>query len=254
MTTSAVLSSAMDEGFLIEILIETASSIKHALDDLEEWGLAGTRPGQYSFDLVADSVALPILHGAGLSVLSEESGMTFAGKELLAVLDPVDGSTNAHRGIPFWSTSICVLDRSGPKVALVANQATGERYEAVRGSGATRDSRPIKPSRCESVSDSIVGISGFPSRKVGWAQFRAQGAASLEMCAVAEGILDAYMVVGGSHIYEWDYLASMLICEEAGALVSDLRGERLVKRDATPRWPIAASSQSLMDEIIEQVS
>ncbi len=245
---------AVDEESVMEILVETADSIRDALDNQEEWGLAGTRPGQYTFDLVADSVALPILHGAGFSVLSEESGVTCPGRELLAVLDPVDGSTNAHRGIPFWSTSICVLDQSGPKVALVANQATGVRYEAVRGGGATRDLEPIEPSRCLSVPDAIVGISGFPTTKVGWAQFRAQGAASLEMCSVADGVLDAYVVVGGSHLYEWDYLAGMLICEEAGAFVSDLRGERLVKRDSTPRWPIAASSKELMSSIVEQVA
>ena len=57
----------------------------------------------------------PILHGAGLAVFSEESGLTGDGVSgLLAVIDPIDGSTNAHRGIPFYSTSICVLDAEGP--------------------------------------------------------------------------------------------------------------------------------------------
>ena len=50
--------------------------MRQALDGLEDWGPAGTRPGQYRLDLAADAAALPILHGAGLAVLSEESGLT----------------------------------------------------------------------------------------------------------------------------------------------------------------------------------
>ena len=59
--------------------------------------------------------------------LSEESGFSEGASEmsLLAVLDPVDGSTNASRRIPWFATSICVLDEDGPLAALVVNQANG---------------------------------------------------------------------------------------------------------------------------------
>ena len=123
----------MDEARLFAVLDAAAEAVRHALDGLDEWGPAGTRPGQYHLDLAADAAALPILHGAGLAVLSEESGATgdpAAG--LLAVIDPVDGSTNAHRRIPFYATSICVLDAEGPLVGVVVNQATGTRYAAAR--------------------------------------------------------------------------------------------------------------------------
>ena len=71
-----------------------------------------------------------------------------------------------------------------------------------------------------------MGISGFPGRHPGWAQFRALGAASLECCAVADGVLDAYMVVGRSTLYGWDYLAGLLICREVGAVDGRARGPR----------------------------
>ena len=245
----------MDETRLLDVLDDAVVAVRAALDGLDEWGPTGTRPGQYRLDVAADDAALPILHGAGLAVLSEESGLTGDGPSgLLAVIDPVDGSTNAHRGVPFYSTSICVLDDEGPLVGLVVNQATGSgaRYAAVRGGGAERDGRPIKPSGCEELAHAIVGISGFPGRHPGWAQFRALGAASLECCAVAEGVLDAYLTVGHSTLYGWDYLAGLLICEEAGAAAAEREGRDLIVRDASSRRVIVAASPALAAQLGRQ--
>jgi len=243
----------VDEVRLLEVLDEAASAVRHALDDLEDWGPAGTRPGQYRLDLAADGAALPVLHGAGLAVLSEESGTTGAsGDGLLAIIDPVDGSTNAHRGVPFFSTSICVLDAEGPLVGLVVNQASAVRYAAVRGQGAERDGVPVRASGSEDLGSAIVGISGFPGRHPGWGQFRALGAASLECCAVAEGVLDAYLVVGRSTLYVWDYVAGLLICREAGAAEGERDGLDLVRRDATPRRPVVAATAALVERLSEE--
>ena len=240
----------MDDVRLLEVLDEAVGAVRAALDALDDWGPAGTKPGQYRLDLAADAAALPVLHGAGLAVLSEESGITGdASAGLLAVIDPVDGSTNAHRGVPFYSTSICVLDAEGPLVGLVVNQATGDSYAAVRGGGAERDGERIMSSGCEDLSGAIVGISGFPGHHPGWAQYRALGAASLECCAVAEGVLDAYLVVGSSTLYGWDYLAGLLICREAGAPEGERDGRDLVVRDASSRRPIVAATPALAERL-----
>ena len=243
----------MDDARLLEVLDEAVVAVRAALDDLEDWGPSGTRPGQYRLDVAADDAALPILHGAGLAVRSEESGLSGDGPSgLLAVIDPVDGSTNAHRGVPFYSTSICVLDDEGPRVGLVVNQAIGTRYAAVRGGGAERDGRAIAPSDCTDLSSAIVGVSGFPGRYPGWAQFRALGAASLECCAVAEGVLDAYLTVGRSTLYGWDYLAGLLICREAGAAAAERDRRELVVRDAASRRLIVAATEGLAGELEKQ--
>jgi fructose-1,6-bisphosphatase/inositol monophosphatase family enzyme len=240
---------------MLGVLDDAVQAIRRALDGLSEWGLAGTRPGQYHLDLAADGAALPILHGAGFAVLSEESGMTGGpASRFLAVIDPVDGSTNAHRKIPFYATSICVLDAEGPLVGVVVNLATGTRYAAVRGSGADRDGAALKPSGCQELSSAIVGISGFPGHHPGWAQFRTLGAASLEFCAVAEGVLDAYMLVGRSTLYGWDYLAGLLICQEAGAVVVERDGAELVVRDDAPRRPIVAATAQLAAQLLKEES
>ena len=241
----------MDDVRLLAVIDDAIRAVRGALDVLEDWGPSGGKPGQYRLDLAADGAALPVLHGAGLTVLSEESGVTGDGPTgLLAVIDPVDGSTNAHRGVPFYSTSICVLDADGPRMGVVVNQATGERYAAVRGGGAEKDGTAIAPSGCSELGRAIVGISGFPGRHPGWAQYRALGAASLECCAVAEGVLDAYLVVGGSTLYGWDYLAGLLICREAGGAEGEREGRDLVVRDASSRRPVVAATRTLADRLI----
>ena len=243
----------MDDARLLEVLDDAVAAVRDALDTLEDWGPTGAKPGQYRLDLAADGAALPVLHGAGFAVLSEESGVTGeASSGLLAVIDPVDGSTNAHRGVPFYATSICLLDAAGPRVGVVVNQATGERHAAVRGGGAEKDGRRIGPSGCEDLGHAIVGISGFPGRYPGWAQYRALGAASLECCAVAEGVLDAYLVAGRSTLYGWDYLAGLLICREAGAAEGEREGRDLVVRDASTRRPIVAATGVLADRLGEE--
>jgi len=240
----------MDEVRLLAVLDEVAQAIRVALDGLEEWGPSGVRPGQYRLDLASDGVALPILHGAGLAVMSEESGMTGESADgLLAVIDPIDGSTNADRGIAFYNTSICVLDAEGPLVGLVVNQANGVRYAAVRGGGAERDGQAIRPTGCTELSSALVSISGYPGKHPGWGQFRALGAAALEFCAVADGTLDAYMVVGRSTLYGWDYLAGMLVCQEAGAVTLERDGQDLCVRDEVPRRPIVAATAALADRL-----
>ena len=154
----------MDDQGLLELLVAAAGAVRVALDGLEDWGPAGTRPGQYRLDLAADDAALQVLRGGGLAVLSEESGLS-PGRpgSMLAVLDPVDGSTNAHLGLPFYATSICVVDQEGPRVGLVLNQATGNRYEAIRGQGARGAGLPIGGSGASSIGEAVIGISGFPT-------------------------------------------------------------------------------------------
>jgi myo-inositol-1(or 4)-monophosphatase len=240
----------VDDLGLLAVLDEAAAAVRAALDTLEERGPSGRRPGQYHLDLAADAAALPILHAAGLAVLSEESGLSGeAHSGLLAVIDPVDGSTNADRGVPFYSTSICVLDDEGPQVGLVHNHANGDRFTAVRGGGAEKNGRAIRPSGCADLGNAIVGISGFPTAYPGWAQFRALGAASLEVCAVAEGVLDAYTVAGASSLYGWDYLAGLLVCREAGAAEAERDGRELVVRDAGSRRPVVAATPALVGRL-----
>ena len=245
----------MDDAALLEVLHATATAVAEALDALGDWGPAGTRDGQYRCDLAADAAALSVLEEAGVGVLSEESGLHRAGSEVVVVVDPVDGSTNAARGIPWYATSLCAVDAEGPRVALVVNQASGVRFAAVRGGGATRDGEPIAPSGCDRLDGAIVAFSGYPPTWFGWNQYRCLGAAALDLCAVAEGVLDAYAVIGGSALGAWDYLGGMLVCTEAGAVVGDGRGEALVTLGHDDRRrPAAAATPALLEAVLGAVA
>jgi fructose-1,6-bisphosphatase/inositol monophosphatase family enzyme len=243
----------MRDDLLLEVLHDTASAVRTALDGLADWGDAGTRSGQYLSDLAADEAALAVLERAGFGALSEESGLHGADRDVVVVLDPVDGSTNASRDLPWYATSLCALDGDGARAALVVDQSGGARYEAVRGGGANVDGQPLRPSDCGELTSALVGLSGYPPWWFGWKQFRAFGAVALDLCAVAGGRLDAYVDCSPSAHGAWDYLGGMLICQEAGAHVVDAWDRPLVTRDhAARRTPVAAGSAGLLDAAVQE--
>jgi fructose-1,6-bisphosphatase/inositol monophosphatase family enzyme len=243
-----------DGDAVLQVLDEVAAGIRGVLDGLEDWGLAGTaKASQYFSDLAADEVALTILDRAGFGVLSEESGLTDAEREVLVVMDPVDGSTNAHRGIPWYATSLCAVDGEGPLAALVVNLATGLRFEAVRGGGAFQDGRAIRPSGATELGRSVIGLSGYPSRHLGWKQYRALGASALDLCCVASGLLDGFVDCTWKHSAHgpWDYLGGSLVCAEAGAVCVDALGrDLLVREHEARRSPVAAATPELLEALL----
>jgi len=235
----------------LALLDEAAVAIAGALGALDDWGLAGTRPGQYHSDLAADDVAVRVLLAAGVGVLSEESGRHRDDRDVTVVLDPLDGSTNASRGIPWFATSLCAVDEQGPLAALVVNLANGVRFDAVRGEGARCGGRTVVPSGRTELRRSLVALSGMPPRWLGWKQYRALGAAALDLCAVAAGVVDAYIDCSVNAHGPWDYLGGLLVCTEAGAAVADAGGADLVVLDHDARrTPVAAATPALLDEAL----
>jgi fructose-1,6-bisphosphatase/inositol monophosphatase family enzyme len=200
------------------------------------------RPGQYRLDVVADAAVLPVLHAAGVRVLSEESGWSGPDDaEITVVLDPVDGSTNCARGLPYWAISLCALDADGPWCALVQNGATSARCSAVRGAGAWLDHVAMAPAAPTDIQRAVVALSGWPPRALAWRQFRALGSAALALCDVAAGHLDGYLDGHADQHAPWDYLGALLVCQEAGALVIDADGRDLVTLDAGARRQLIAA-------------
>ena len=211
--------------------------------------------GSYRLDARADSVAVAGLVEAGLSVLSEESGFTSSHNQSnthIAVIDPVDGSTNAARGVPFYACSICVVDEVGPWISTVANLANGDQYRAVRGSGATLNGAPISVGASPPLANSILAINGTSLPPGGPRQARMLGSAALELCLVAAGSLDGYVSLDVDGHGVWDYLGALLVLQEAGGVAADVQGRELVTMEHRHRRTIcAASSQALLDELLE---
>lgn len=178
---------------------------------------------------------------------AERPGDGFFGEEgapddsttgLTWVVDPIDGTVNFLYGIPQWAVSVAVVE-NGPDpqrwralAACVVNPLAGEVYEARLGGGAWLSGRRLAVSTPASLEQSLVGT-GFSydsDRRVEQAailgrligrvrDIRRMGAASLDLCAVAAGRLDAYVERG---LKPWDHAAGVLIAAEAGAV---LQGE-----------------------------
>ncbi len=187
---------------------------------------------------------------ASVRIVSEESGVhELADASITVVLDPVDGSTNCSRRIPYWGTSISALDADGALAGLVVNQATGVTVTAVRGKGAYRDGERMHASFVANVDKAMVYLTGMPANVLPWKQFRSLGSAALGLCEVAAGTFDGMLDAGGFHA-PWDYLAGYLACVEAGAVVHDAQGRELATADYHARRQIiAAGTPELADAL-----
>lgn len=220
-----------------------------------DWGESGVRPGQYRVDIDVDGVCVAPLLGAGFSVLSEESGVQYpsAGPSArgVVVVDPLDGSTNASLGLPWFATSLCLVVDGEPAVSMVSNLVTGARYTAVRGCGARLNGEAIKVSPARSLDDAIVAVSGLPDHSYGWRQFRAMGASALDICAVASGSFDGFVDMSPEAHGVWDYIGALLVVREAGGVVVDSLGRDLVVLDHDARrTPVAATNEPLLSELL----
>jgi myo-inositol-1(or 4)-monophosphatase len=237
----------------LETFLVASEAVAEVIAHTTEWGASGLRAGQYAVDLRTDEACLVVLHEAGFRSLSEESGVQGPHDAPIVVVDPLDGSTNASRGIPWYATALCLVDGEGPAVACVANHATGERTTALRGHGAEHAGRRLRPSGCRDLAEAIIGVSGLPEHHYGWRQFRALGASAPDLCLVASGALDGWVDMSDDAHGVWDYLASVLICLEAGAAVADADGRDLVVLDpAARRTPVVAATPELLAALLAE--
>jgi myo-inositol-1(or 4)-monophosphatase len=109
----------------------------------------------------------------------------------------------------------------------------------------------VAPSGCEELATALLGFSGRPAHPWGWGQFRALGAAALDLCCVACGRLDGYVDSSPAGHSPWDYLGALLVCREAGVEVADAEGRELVVVDhAARRTPVAAATPALLGELV----
>ena len=212
-----------------------SSAVADSLEGLDDWGLAGTRDGQYRSDLVADRAALAVIDRAGYGALSEESGLHATDRPVWVVLDPVDGSTNASR-----RPALVGHQRVRPRCRRPSGGGgrQSSHRDALRGDSGRRGScrRPTRSRRLRATSmrrrhRGTVGV--FPTL-AGLVPVPGVGAAALDLCAVASGQVDAFIDCARQSLAPWDYLGGVLICQEAGAVVQEAFGRDLVVREPGP--------------------
>jgi myo-inositol-1(or 4)-monophosphatase len=200
-------------------------------------GAAGDRTleiDRQAEDLVLSELRVLAARGERFSVLSEEVGLVDLGAEFpRVVLDPIDGSPNAQRGIRVVGVMLSLLE--GPTVNDVAVGTTidvtsGERWSAIRGAGAFHDGRPLGPVRpvAEDRID-VLGLHALPTDLPrAWpllraaASFRQLYCMSLSLAYTAAGGIDVFCSSRRARIF--DLTAGLLMIGEVGGVVTNLDG------------------------------
>jgi myo-inositol-1(or 4)-monophosphatase len=249
-------------------------------------------------DLVAENKVVEVLEDTGRSVtlISEEIGEFKIGEgssEVVFVVDPLDGTSNALKNIPAYAISIAIADASGNEthknlenpsgsrninskisqnqpqnqltiedieIGFVKNLATGDLYEAVKGQGAMLNGKKLVPSTQEDISKSSIGayIYRAEMNKVdklckAVRRMRILGSVAIELCYVADGTYDAFIDIRGN-LRIVDISAAKLIIEETRGIVTDEKCQPLNgKLNVLERTSIIAACNPIIHSDIIQI-
>jgi myo-inositol-1(or 4)-monophosphatase len=216
-------------------------------------------------DLAAESAVVATLaeRRIAFTLISEESGIREHGEnpqQCYLTVDPIDGTANLMRRLPFYATSIAVSDKPFLKdihSALISDLFHDVTYTAQKEKGSYRGNQRIHPSDNVSLEEAVVGIdlSSHKAEKIvprltelikNTKHIRHYGANALELCYVADGKTDAFIDIRGK-LRTTDMAAACLILQEAGALLTRPDGKPLdVKLDPGQRVEFVAAANAEM--------
>jgi myo-inositol-1(or 4)-monophosphatase len=202
--------------------------------------------------------------GHDFLLVSEELGeRSFGGAETRVVVDPIDGSVNAKRGLRYFSLSVAVSD--GPSFGdvgfgYVYDFGSGEEWTATRGGGAQLDSRPlgqVKPkepveilaaegTESTSVADKAAALADYAYR------FRIMGSLALGLCQLAAGRVDAVCSLRAARAV--DVAAAQLVVRECGLAIGFADGapwDRAALDTAPQALVVAAGTEASRDRLAE---
>ena len=191
---------------------------------------------KWAEDIILAALEKAHTQGESFTLISEELGIRkFGAGEKIVLVDPIDGSNNAKSGIPFFSTSLALLNGetlSTLAVGYIINLAVGDEFWAVRAQGAYKNGRRIRTSPRDGIT--VVAIEASSPKAdlpriaplLGHAQrIRCFGSTALDLAYLASGALSVFATATASRAF--DYAAGMLILEEADGVITDLEGTSL---------------------------
>lgn len=185
-------------------------------------------------------------------VIGEERGAQGSSGGAIWIIDPIDGTANFARGLPFWCISVALLVGRQIVSGFIHDPVTGETFSALRGKGALCDGQAIRVAQTATPELARINI-GFTFRcdpqisfsaierlvasRCDWSRL---GSAALGLAYVASGRLDGYWA---PHVNAWDVAAGICLVDEAGGWVSDfLAGDGLAKGN-----PILAAAPGMAE-------
>ena len=169
-------------------------------------------------------------------IFSEESGVIQGNEDDIWYIDPLDGTVNYAHHVPIFCVSIGYAHHGDLKLGAVYDPLRDELYLAERGQGAFLNGKPLRVSGTTELQKSLL-VTGFPydtwnTKQDNFANFvklgkltqgvRRLGSAALDLCYVAAGRFDGFWELS---LKPWDVAAGGLICQEAGATVTNMVGQ-----------------------------
>ena len=222
---------------LARVATQTAVAVGEAIvqSDVQ---IVTRKKGRANFATAADHAAEKTIierltaHNAAIPVLAEESAKAAIRKaDRLWVVDPIDGTLNFSRAIPFYCVVIAYVEGGRTRAAAVHAPRTGETFTASEGRGATRNGVAInvgsvtKLSEAFAVASLAFGVtkrkdSRFVALNSTCARLRVLGSAAMEICYVAMGTFDLFV---HEALSPWDVAGPAFIAREAGATLLSLK-------------------------------
>ena len=186
-------------------------------------------------DVAAESAIMQVLNAESrYGILSEESGSTGSAGGPVWVVDPLDGTSNFARSLPFFAVSLALADGNELLTGVIIDPIHDIEYYALKGEGAFCNGKPLKQAKpVNKVSTLFLNHGAYPEDKYKYSELtrlfavkynlRKLGTTALELCFVAAGLFDGFICAGDEI---WDYAAGALIAAEAGCVFSDWHGRR----------------------------
>lgn len=192
----------------------------------------------------------------GDAFLGEESGGAIA--DSMWVSDPIDGTTNFLRAIPLYGISLAFVHNGATELGVIYLPQLDELYAATQASPAVCNGQPIRVRAGVGLADALV-IIGYghtcpPDEFLKYlgrlfaakCEFRRFGSATVSLCMVASGRVDAFWQ---QHLHPWDALAGLLIIEQAGGRVSDFLADDGLQHGSA----LLAASPEIADALSAQL-
>jgi len=187
----------------------------------------------------------------------EDEAVRQGNAEYCWFIDPLDGTTNYVHQVPHYAVSVGLAHRGRVIAGAVFDPVSKECFTAASGEGAYLNGEKLQTSQVVQLPQALVAAS-FPAKVepsspeidqffaaiLACQGVRRTGSAALNLCYVAAGRFDGFWAMGTK---AWDVAAGSLIVEEAGGIVSNIRGGQL---ELTEPHPVAAATRSLHGQLL----
>lgn len=190
-------------------------------------------------------------------IYSEEADFDISSGTFWAI-DPIDGTKNFVRGLPFFSSVIAYIEEGKPKVGAVYNPMTKELFSFEKGRGAFLNGQKIKVSDKTELSAAMVFLTTGRNKEYwDWGakvyrfllenshSVRGMASSGLDICFVAAGRSEACIY---ANLTVLDTIAAIGILEEAGGLVEGKSGS-VNFLSKVPQMILAVNNREILESI-----